>query len=1515
MDVQYKVIISGRNFYREVVLPAEEKQVTAGTELNCDVRLPKTTFFEPFELQFRNDGKQWIVNCSPNIYVTTGTMSKLLQRQIAHGDELEVGYYASDTIFLEMSVTIDFDAITHPFNRVADLSGKSKISIGGQQGCDIYITNRMVARDLVMLSAKGDRYILTEKNSRYGVYVNGVRIRKDTVLHEYDFFSIGEYKFFLKGQSLYIAAAGEISVNGLPCEDCSEQKGCLAYPKFNRNSRLKTKLCRDEIQVLNPPEKPQKPQDNILATIFPTIAMLILTIVVRGMMGSGGSYVIFSVCTMGIGVITSIASYFSGRHRYKKETAERIEKYNAYIERKRQEIHRAREEERAELEELYFSPEREYNIVHDFSGELFDRMPKDEDFLYVRLGLGERESLRQTAFKQQEVIEVSDELTLLPEQVHEEYKILADAPITLGLAEYDAIGVVGSDKRCYDLMKNMTYDLCVRHYPTDLQFYYITDESCAERISWVRWLPHVENPDLGIRNIVCDSASRNLLFEYLFIQLSQNREQAQQNPEKTHHIIFVMQDMGIKNHPLSQYIEGAHQAGFTFIFFEEYIEQLPQHCGAVIRLDPEEKTASLVRTDDKEAVSRFRYQTISDRVALETALKLTPVYCDEINLEGSLTRSISFFQMLRIFVPEDIDLGQNWDNAQIHKTMAAPLGVNAKQEIVYLDLHEKAHGPHGLVAGTTGSGKSEILQSYILSMAIHFHPYEVGFVIIDFKGGGMANQFRSLPHLIGTITNIDGKEINRSLKSIKAELQKRQRLFAENGVNKIDSYIQRYKQGKTSIPLPHLIIIVDEFAELKADQPEFMKELISAARIGRSLGVHLILATQKPAGQVNEQIWSNSKFRLCLKVQNQEDSKEVIKSPLAAEIREPGRAYLQVGNNEIFELFQSAYSGGAAKVDEDSNVHEFVIREANLWGNRKVVYQQTKRKVADTGKSKSQLDVIVDYVHDYCRKQQIRSLPSICLPALEKVILFRSTERKKDTIAVDIGWYDDPDTQYQGPVKLDVMTQNVLIVGSSQYGKTNLLQTIIRGLQETYTPQQVNLYILDFGSMILKNYESSNFVGGVVCASEDEKLKNLFRMLQSEIQTRKERLAQVGVSSYASYCEAGYTDLPQIVVMVDNFTALRELYMENDDFLLPICRDGLAFGISTVITNSQTAGLGYKYMSNFAQKIALYCNDSSEYAVLLDRCRIVPENTPGRGILAIEKNPYEFQSYLCFEGEKEIDRINSIRKHIEKIQAKYGTMCAKRIPEVPQVLDYSYTDREIRDDQWKPYQVPIGINYETVSWMTLDLSRALTVAISGREQFGKTNLVGLMMDYLQRNVFDYPSKAYIIDDYEHQLERYSSYGFVEKYTTDTSELDLILTDMEEELKIRTEMLHAGGSLETEPLLLCVLQSRELMLANGIQRDTMEKLKRILKAYAHMKVCFVFANVENGPIPYNAPDSMKLVKECGHVFFCDDLANLKLFDISIATQKKFKKPLELGDAYYITEKEVIKEKIIHAERPV
>ena len=239
----------------------------------------------------------------------------------------------------------------------------------------------------------------------------------------------------------------------------------------------------------------------------------------------------------------------------------------------------------------------------------------------------------------------------------------------------------------------------------------------------------------------------------------------------------------------------------------------------------------------------------------------------------------------------------------------------------------------------------------------------------------------------------------------------------------------------------------------------------------------------------------------------------MLKTPVAAEIKEPGRAYLQVGNNEIFELFQSAYSGASASFDESAQQKSFTIYSLDLAGKHTPVYTKSVEKKGD--EQESQLEAITNYVAAYCKKTGIDKLPGICLPPLEELILFET-----NTVAyygvntvVNLGIFDDPDNQYQGIASLDISTGNTVIIGSSQYGKTNLLQLIIRSVTSSYRPSEVNLYILDFASMALNVFSDINHIGGIVSAAEDEKLKNFMRLIQREMKMRKERFASLGITS------------------------------------------------------------------------------------------------------------------------------------------------------------------------------------------------------------------------------------------------------------------------------------------------------------------------------------------------------------------------------------------------------------------
>ncbi|MGN0027795.1 MAG: type VII secretion protein EssC [Clostridium sp.] len=1494
MNNKYKIVISNRNLYREIELPVDAKTYKVGTSIDCDFRIHKELFFEEIQLIFTNNNHKWSVMCSDNTYITIGDTRRLFTKELEHGDNFIIKYQESNNYVFNIEFTIDFDSKNTEYERKIEIGNKSRISIGASSENNIVLKSDYIIDDKIELVRNNTEFILEIKNTTYGVYHNGRKVTNEDIIKDGDFISISDFMFYYKDNSLWTEISENCDIKELTYSDYRKKNN---YPIFVRNTRVKIALNEEVIEILDPPNKPEKPKNNIVMNLLPSMGMLIAS---GAMAFMGGAMIIFSAISGIMAIVTSILGIVQGNKDYKKEIKERIEKYNNYIDNKRKEIEKYREEEKQSLEKIYISKEEKMRWFREFSSDLFDRRPDDEDFLEVRLGTGSVEAVRKINYKKQERLEIEDELQELPERICAEHKMINEAPIVCNFKKVDAIGVTGDKKNRREMLKTMVTDICARQFYSEVKIFIIANEENAEIIHTLRYLPHIESSIGDFRNVVCDEESKKNIFELLYNVLT-NREQRKKFKE--HFVVFFYDLCGFASHPISRFVDNAKDLGVTFIFFADEKKVLPLGCDEIIAVLNDEE-AELLDTKDAENSTVFRYDTITDYEMSEIIQIITAIKTEEISLEGSLTKNISLFSLLNILGVDDLNLKKRWADSKVYDSMAVPLGVS-KTGVIYLDLHDKEHGPHGLVAGTTGSGKSEILQTYILSIATYFNPYEVAFVIIDFKGGGMVNQFKELPHLLGAITNIDGKEIDRSLKSIKAELQKRQRLFAEVEVNHIDKYIKKFKSNEAKIPLPHLIIIVDEFAELKAEQPEFMKELISAARIGRSLGVHLILATQKPSGQVDEQIWSNSRFKLCLKVQGPEDSNEVLKSPLAAEIKEPGRAYLQVGNNEVFELFQSAYSGETEKA-MDNSVKAFKVSKVETSGKRTIIYEQKKQKTGEQGRT--QLEAVVDYVSDYCNSINLKRLPSICIESMGKSIDFIEDNFEIKNPLLDIGIYDDPDNQYQGSTFIDVDNKNTFIIGSPQYGKTNIIQLMIREITMKYSPKEANIYILDFGSMVLKNFESLNHVGGVVCSSDDEKLKNLFKLLQEEIASRKEKLVSVGVSSFAAYCEAGYKDLPHIYVLVDNMTALMELYLENDDTFLVIIREGLSVGITVIVANSQTSGIGYKYLSNFANKISLYCNDSNEYGNIFDHVTLKPDDIPGRCIIEIDKRILECQTYLAFKGEKEYERVTEIKKYIEECNSKYISQKAKSIPFIPNVL-YAEALEEDFDARKEIYTLPMGLSYSDVSPFYLDFSKLGAIGICGKEKKGHYNFISSVLYRLNEYRENNPVRVCIFDDISRKYKDLSNLEIIESYSLNTDEVIEKLSEWNMILESRYQAMLEESVPEDNELLMLIIQNNDVAKKIFEDMDAMNQYTNMVSRYKALNICVIYANYDNASVSYDAPEPLRMVKQEQHLIYFDDLDNLKVFDVPYEELRANKKKLQLGDAYYINDNSVTKVKLI------
>ena len=695
---------------------------------------------------------------------------------------------------------------------------------------------------------------------------------------------------------------------------------------------------------------------------------------------------------------------------------------------------------------------------------------------------------------------------------------------------------------------------------------------------------------------------------------------------------------------------------------------LPKECTKIIDLRELPQIIDLMHPGDERQsflLDGYPYAGADNsiRALMRTKLKVgSSLY--------TLPGMITFLEMFGVGRVEHLNPLKRWADNNPVKSLAAPVGYGTDGGLFTLDLHEKRQGPHGLVAGMTGSGKSEFIITYILSMAVNYSPDEVAFILIDYKGGGLADAFEDkargihLPHLVGTITNLDGAAIQRSLMSINSELKRRQSVFKQaksvtgEGTMDIYDYQKLYRAGKVADPMPHLFIISDEFAELKAQEPEFMDELISAARIGRSLGVHLILATQKPGGVVNNQIWSNTKFRVCLKVQDRSDSMEMLKRPEAAELKQTGRFYLQVGYNEYFALGQSAWCGApyipqdevAVEVDDSVQFIDHVGQEI-------LRVKPQKEQKAVEGK---QIVAIVQYLSNLAKREKIgaKALWMEPLPAVldYETLAEKAARPKGDGCYALMGKIDDPERQDQHPYWLDVLSfRNMMLCGSSGSGKSTYLRTMLYSLISNYSPEQINYYVLDLSSGALGGFAKAPHCGAYLTEEDDEDVPRLFQLMTDLISRRKRLFAEAEVDSFEAY--RSIHPLPLVLVIIDGFTNFPGLscgetyYAKLQEYL----REGSNYGIRYILSVNHTNEISSRAKMEIDISVALQAKDRFEYGDILDtKCSRTPPVLNGRGMCLEEERPLEYHTALLDSTLAEQERSAALRRRIQNLQQLYS---------------------------------------------------------------------------------------------------------------------------------------------------------------------------------------------------------------------------------------------------------------------
>ena len=1222
--------------------------------------------------------------------------------------------------------------------------------IGTSSSANIILSGGNISEEHAILSRRDGKFFIRSNDENIGVYVNNFK-ENNKILENGDVIFIMGYKIIVLNDYLivngFINGVGINSSNIVKRElpnytselvKTMDDDNAEIYSEndyFSRSPRFVTSIIEENVKIDSPPGKSEPDSTPVIYTIGPMLTMAMSSVVsastsiMTALNGNGTIMTILPTAVVSVAMLTSTILWPTlmrnyGKKRQKQQEELRQKKYIEYLIEKRNKIEQLRINQIQILTENFPDPKNLETIILNKRRSLWERQIDDEDFLSVRLGLGTIPLKINLSYAVEDFSMTSDNLKTELAKIGESAKDIQNAPVTISLTERNKLVIIGDKYYKESMLKSIVLQLATFHSYNDLKIVLMVNEDNTELWEDIKILPHMWSNSRDIR-FYGDNFEDMTKISFFLEQVYMSRKFADENGKRVelnlsyknvspYYLIIVDNIKKNKNvEIIDKILKEENNIGFGIIVLNDGISNLPNEINNFLTAAGDK--SAIIKNDLNVNNQQVFNMDNTDNIDL-------PLMCEKLSnipiklpleLDEQKT-SISFLEMYKVGRVEQLNLLDRWQKNNPVNSLSVPIGIHSDGELFNLDLHEKFHGPHGLIAGMTGSGKSEFIITFILSMCLNFSPEEVSFVLIDYKGGGLTGAFENkqtgmkIPHLAGTITNLDTAEIKRSLASIESELKRRQALFNKAKIELNESTLDIYKyqklhrDGRIKEPISHLFIISDEFAELKSQQPEFMDELISAARIGRSLGVHLILATQKPSGIVDDQIWSNSKFKVCLKVQEKADSMDVIKCPDAAALKQVGRFYLQVGYNDYFAMGQAGYTG--AKYIPKDKITKTVDRSVsfiNNIGDTTKSIEVEKNKEVNTVSMGEELPNILKYICETAKTQHVEA-KKLWLDKIPAEIFVNNLMKKyaykaqKWSIVPVVGEFVDPGSQRQGLLTIDFNNNgNTLIYGID--GKEIMLSSIIYSLIITHGPDEINFYIIDFGTEMFGMFKSAPQVGDIVFISETEKLTNLFNTISRELDRRKKMLVDYN-GDYNLYIKSGQTDLPRIVVIINNYEVFTETYEDFIETISVLSREGERYGISFVITATGVNAVRGKTSQNFSNQLCLQFNSPSDYTSILGSTHgMVPSSILGRGLIKKDGNLYEFQTaYPC-----KWDEINSFIKNICFKLNEVIKQEAKKIAILPNHVRLDNVAKSITDIS----RVPIGIEKNTLQISTFDFNK------------------------------------------------------------------------------------------------------------------------------------------------------------------------------------------------------------------
>ncbi|MFJ6508999.1 FtsK/SpoIIIE domain-containing protein [Streptomyces sp. NPDC091879] len=1085
-----------------------------------------------------------------------------------------------------------------------------------------------------------------------------------------------------------------------------------------------------------------------------------------------------------------LGNYFMDKKQGRKSHAKQVKEYKEHKERIENDAQEALVAERLDRRQAIPDPATVLSLGTGPRTRLWERRRTDADHLLLRVGTGQMPS---------EVV--------LDDPERDEHKrqvtwTIEDAPVSLPLAERGVVGIAGPGDSAQALGRWAVAQAAVLHSPLDVQFYVLTENSGRDSWDWVRWLPHSRPAGAQDANVLIgtDAETVGARIGELTQLLDARQKAARANGNKASFSdpdIVVVWDGSRRLRSMPGVVrllrEGPAMSMYALCLDAEE-RFLPGECQAIVIAEPKPEEHASARQPSRTAPTApaapggfpsfhaWHAAEPDDSAAgagkpLELRLRVqqtgiarvkdvrpdfvSSAWCGRLARALSPLRDISgetedsalpgasrLLDVLQLEPPTSDAITARWrmggqsTTAVIGESYDGPFGIDMRRD-----------GPHGLIAGTTGSGKSELLQTIVASLAVANTPENMTFVLVDYKGGSAFKDCVKLPHTVGMVTDLDAHLVERALESLGAELKRREHILAAADAKDIEDYQDLVRRDPSHASVPRLLIVIDEFASMVRDLPDFVTGLVNIAQRGRSLGIHLLLATQRPSGVVSPEIRANTNLRIALRVTDGGESSDVIDSPEAGHISKstPGRAYVRLGHASLVP-FQSGRVGGRRPGAADPAAlapWAGPLDWADL-GRAALVKPKAEQREEE---EITDLKVLVDAVRDANRVLGIPQQHSPWLPALSETLLldevpapaFAGGPGKLAPAAY--GVEDLPADQARRPVVVDFASfGHLLIGGAPRSGRSQILRTIAGSLARTHSAADVHLYGIDCGNGALNALTRLPHCGAVVGRNQTERVVRLIARLKGELTRRQDLLADAGFADIGEQRAAVPEGerLPHIVVLLDRWEGWLPTLGEYDhgdltDQLTAMMREGASVGLHMVMTGDRQI-LSTRIGSLTEDKYGLRLADRSDFSLIGINARKIPEEIPpGRGYR--NEHGTETQFALLTEDATGQGQAAALSAIGEAAAARDAELPRDRRPFRVDVLPtrITFADAwEMRDPDASRSKLwgLAGIGGDDIMGFGPDLSQGVpTFVIAGPAKSGRsTTLMNMARSYLAQGV-------------------------------------------------------------------------------------------------------------------------------------------------------------------------------------